>query len=155
MRPQSLTVTLYGNGYEVAKVELDGSNNWMARVDNLPAAFNGEAITYTWREQAVLSYTQTSTVTEGGVTTITNTYRSRGNNTTNNYNYTTNNYTTGGNAINFGGGGGNVVNGGGVVINNQPVFQPNMPGEPLIEIEDYGTPLGINVIINHVGDCFD
>jgi hypothetical protein len=53
------------------------------------------------------------------------------------------------------GGGGNVVNGGGLVINNQANFEPNMPGEPLIEIEDYGTPLGINVIINHVGDCFD
>ena len=64
-------------------------------------------------------------------------------------------YTTNIKVIGVGGGGGNVVNGGGVVINNQPVFQPNMPGEPLIEIEDYGTPLGINVIINHVGDCFD
>ena len=29
------------------------------------------------------------------------------------------------------------------------------PGNPFLIINDYGTPLGINVIINHVGDCFD
>ena len=27
--------------------------------------------------------------------------------------------------------------------------------QKLISINDYGTPLGIEVIINHVGDCFD
>ena len=49
--------------------------------------------------------------------------------------------------------------GGGTIINNymthETIVEPKLPGEPLIEIEDYGTPLGINVIINHVGDCFD
>ena len=162
MRPSSLTVTLYGNGYEVTKVILNSNNNWTASVGNLPASVGGEAITYTWREQEVLSYTQTGSVTANGLTTITNTYRTResniiNNNTTN----ITNNYntTTGGGTITrtvtVGGGGGNVVNGGGLVINNQANFQPNTPGEPLIEIDDYGTPLGIDVIINHVGDCFD
>ena len=29
------------------------------------------------------------------------------------------------------------------------------PGIPEDEIDDYGTPLGLGIIINHVGDCFD
>ena len=29
------------------------------------------------------------------------------------------------------------------------------PGVPEDEIDDYGTPLGLGIIINHVGDCFD
>ena len=28
-------------------------------------------------------------------------------------------------------------------------------GTPEEEIDDYGTPLGLGIIINHVGDCFD
>ena len=28
-------------------------------------------------------------------------------------------------------------------------------GNPTEELEDYKTPLGVNVMINHVGDCFD
>ena len=32
---------------------------------------------------------------------------------------------------------------------------PPTRGTPVIVIEEYGTPLGIEVIINHVGDCFD
>ena len=167
MRPKSVTLTLYGNGKEVTKVVLDESNNWMAYVGNLPASEGGKPIVYTWREQEVLSYAPTESV-EGSVTTITNTYRTHDWNIINNYNTTNvtnnnnttnnNNYTRGGEVITRTvtvGGGGNVVNGGGLVINNQANFEPNMPGEPLIEIEDYGTPLGINVIINHVGDCFD
>jgi hypothetical protein len=31
---------------------------------------------------------------------------------------------------------------------------PRLPGEE-IYIEEYETPLGVEVIINHVGDCFD
>ena len=31
---------------------------------------------------------------------------------------------------------------------------PRLPGEDII-IEEYETPLGVDVIINHVGDCFD
>ncbi|MBR3332670.1 MAG: Cna B-type domain-containing protein, partial [Clostridia bacterium] len=35
--------------------------------------------------------------------------------------------------------------------------KPNTPthGTPKEELDDYRTPLGVNVIINHVGDCFD
>ena len=32
---------------------------------------------------------------------------------------------------------------------------PPVAGTPTEEIDDYGTPLGIDVIINHVGDCYD
>jgi len=32
---------------------------------------------------------------------------------------------------------------------------PPTRGTPVLIIEEYGTPLGIEVIINHVGDCFD
>jgi len=32
---------------------------------------------------------------------------------------------------------------------------PKLPGPGLSTFEEYGVPLGIEVIINHVGDCFD
>ena len=32
---------------------------------------------------------------------------------------------------------------------------PKTPGTPYLIIEEYGTPLGVEIIINHVGDCFD
>ena len=32
---------------------------------------------------------------------------------------------------------------------------PTPPGTPYLIIEEYGTPLGVEIIINHVGDCFD
>jgi hypothetical protein len=41
------------------------------------------------------------------------------------------------------------------VFTNKPYKKPGGPGEPYMIIEEYGTPLGIEVIINHVGDCFD
>ena len=49
------------------------------------------------------------------------------------------------------------------VITNEPFTRndspkkgkkPKLPGET-VELEDYETPLGVEVIINHVGDCFD
>jgi len=36
-----------------------------------------------------------------------------------------------------------------------PPDDRKVPGIPTIEIPDYDTPLGVEVIINHVGDCFD
>ena len=33
--------------------------------------------------------------------------------------------------------------------------KPKLPGNPLYSFDDYETPLGVDVIINHVGDCFD
>ena len=32
---------------------------------------------------------------------------------------------------------------------------PKLPIDPLEPLEDYDTPLGVDVMINHVGDCFD
>ena len=37
--------------------------------------------------------------------------------------------------------------------NNQT--QVKRPGTPLVEIDDYDTALGVEVIVNHVGHCFD
>lgn len=47
------------------------------------------------------------------------------------------------------------VNGSETVITNSLYRKPGGPGEPYLIIEEYGTPLGIEVIINHVGDCYD
>ena len=33
--------------------------------------------------------------------------------------------------------------------------RPRVPGTPVYIFEDYNTPLGVEVMINHVGDCFD
>ena len=41
------------------------------------------------------------------------------------------------------------------VLTNAPVKRPGGPGTPYLIIEEYSTPLGVEIIINHVGDCFD
>ena len=33
--------------------------------------------------------------------------------------------------------------------------KPRLPGETLYVFEEYDTPLGVEIVINHVGDCFD
>ena len=33
--------------------------------------------------------------------------------------------------------------------------KPPLPGDTTEKLDDYKTPLGVNVLINHVGDCFD
>ena len=43
---------------------------------------------------------------------------------------------------------------------DNPPENKNIPmkrrgGNNYLVIEDYGTPLGVDVAINHVGDCFD
>ena len=40
-----------------------------------------------------------------------------------------------------------------IIPPDQP--QPKLPGTPMYIITDYDTPLGVEVMINHVGDCFD
>jgi hypothetical protein len=93
---------------------LSEANGWTVTVSGLPKYVNGAEAHYTWSEQSVLGYTQTSAVTNGTTTTFTNRFTS-------------------------------------------PVLPDNEnPGKPPVYIfEDYDTPLGIEVIINHVGDCFD
>ena len=56
-----------------------------------------------------------------------------------------------------------VVNGNLTVNTNAPYSNEGTPkgkkpatrGPVTEHLEDYDTPLGVNVIINHVGDCFD
>ena len=56
-----------------------------------------------------------------------------------------------------------VVDGDATVITNEPYHDDGTPkgkkpakaGRRTESLEDYDTPLGVNVIINHVGDCFD
>ncbi len=171
MRPASVKVTLladgkpatYIDGSLVGTIVLNAANSWGYTVENLPVTKDGKTIKYTWDEAEVLSYSQTgytdAEVTGGVKTTITNTYRKSGttittidnsvNNTTNN---TTNNVTNNTGTTVMRGGGGTIINN---YMTHETIVEPKLPGEPMIEIEDYGTPLGINVIINHVGDCFD
>ncbi len=33
--------------------------------------------------------------------------------------------------------------------------KPKTPGQAMYVFEDYDTPLGVEIVINHVGDCFD
>ena len=114
LRPTSIAMTL-SNGMTVI---LDANNNWTATIDNLPTRVNGQPATYTWTEQAVLSYNLVSVVTEGDMTTFTNQVWVKP---------TTN--TNGGKT-------------------------PKRTGET-VTFEEYETPLGVEITINHVGDCFD
>ena len=36
-----------------------------------------------------------------------------------------------------------------------PGKPPKLPGKPMTILEEYDTPLGVEIVINHVGDCFD
>ena len=121
MRPATLTCHLLANGTVIDTVVLNPGNGWTATRDNLPSTKAGEPVTYSWSEQEVLGYTQTSVVVTDNVTVFTNTYRERPE-----------------------------------PPGDTPV-PPNVPGVPsnLVEIDDYGTALGVQVVINHVGDCFD
>ena len=118
MRPASVRATLYGDNNVVTTVVLNEGNGWRATVDELPAYRDGNRIAYTWREEEVLGYVQTGIVTEGTVTTITNTLWQ-------------------------------------LVPPPDNTNPGPRPGNPVDEIDDYGTPLGLGIIINHVGDCFD
>ena len=44
---------------------------------------------------------------------------------------------------------------GGVTTFTNTYSVPTRPGKPIVPIEEYGTPLGVEVIINHVGDCYE
>ena len=85
-------------------------------VTGLPTRINGEPVTYTWQEQAVLGYSLTGVDTVGTVTTFTNRYVTTPNNGNN---------------------------------------KPKTGGDTWEHFEEYETPLGGQLLINHVGDCFD
>jgi hypothetical protein len=39
--------------------------------------------------------------------------------------------------------------------NPQNANTPRLPGKPVYVFDEYETPLGVEIVINHVGDCFD
>ena len=71
-RPENLIMVLMG-GDSPQTVTLNAANNWEATLENMPVNRNGAPIQYTWLEPRVNGYTQTAAVTEGDVTTFTNT----------------------------------------------------------------------------------
>ena len=75
LRPKELTVVLKNGETVIATVVLNEENNWTATVTDLYKFENGKEITYTWSEEELPEgYDLTSTVTEGKVTTLTNTH---------------------------------------------------------------------------------
>ena len=74
-RPDELTVTLLANNKATEhSVTLNAGNNWKGKVEGLPKFEGGHEITYTWSEELPSGYTLTGNVTEGTVTTLTNSY---------------------------------------------------------------------------------
>ncbi|MDO4803260.1 MAG: Cna B-type domain-containing protein [Lachnospiraceae bacterium] len=75
-RPDSLVVNLMNGSGKVTSVTLNAANNWTASAKDLPKYNKGEEIKYAWEEQSVPSgYVLGGTVTEGTLTTITNTHK--------------------------------------------------------------------------------
>ena len=72
MRPTSLTCTL-SNGMSVT---LNDNNNWESTVIVPVHDTNNEKIVYTWQEETILGYRQTSVSTQNDITIFTNQYRS-------------------------------------------------------------------------------
>ncbi len=74
IRPESLTVTLYGNDQPVGSVTLSDSNQWADEIPNLYIYEDGVPITYRWEEESVDEYTLTEVRVNGTATTLTNTH---------------------------------------------------------------------------------
>ena len=86
-------------------------------------------MTYTWSEPVVLGYTQTNVAVSGTTTLITNSTRKPdepGNPTPHN-----------------------------PWITPPDESKRKKHGKALEIIDDYETPLGLGIIINHVGDCYE
>ena len=66
-RPESVTATL-SNGTEVV---LNESNNWTAKVENLPKKYSGKDITYTWSAPDIAGYETPTSAVSGTKTTVT------------------------------------------------------------------------------------
>ena len=116
-RPTSIFMSLSDGTKIVKRVILNAGNGWFATVDNLPTEVNGKPAVYTWKEQTVLGYWQSSMTEKDGLTTFVNATRKR-------------------------------------PETPEQGKKPKTPGET-VEIDEYDTPLGVEIIINHVGDCFD
>ena len=77
LRPESLTVYLLADGEPIETILLNEANGWAYTADHLYVYNGGEAIRYTWREDAVPNYARGNTVTNGTVTTLTNTHETK------------------------------------------------------------------------------
>ena len=75
IRPEQLEVTLLKNGNGYRTVTLTKDNNWRVTIDGLDEFTNKQKNVYTWDEKNVpAGYELTGKVTEGTLTTITNTH---------------------------------------------------------------------------------
>ena len=76
IRPTGLSVELLADGQPTGKyAALNAANNWVGRIDKLAKTnADGKEIVYTWKEPTVVGYTLTGTVTNGSLTTLTNTH---------------------------------------------------------------------------------
>ncbi len=75
IRPEQLEVILLKNGDEYKTVTLTQDNGWRVTVDGLDEFTNKQKNVYTWDEKSVpAGYELTGKVTEGTLTTITNTH---------------------------------------------------------------------------------
>lgn len=74
IRPASVVIRLYGNDDQVGSVTLDESNSWTGAISNLYVYEAGQPIAYRWEEISVEGYSL-STVTNGTLTTLTNTHK--------------------------------------------------------------------------------
>ena len=74
-RPEKLVIDLLADGEKVDSVTLDEGNHWISQIRDLPK-YNakGEEIKYSWTEPTVEGYTQTGSVKNGTITTLTNIY---------------------------------------------------------------------------------
>ncbi len=75
LRPTGLKVELLADGEGTGTfVMLNEENNWTAMLTGLLRFRNGKEIAYSWKEPTVVGYTLTGTVTNGSLTTLTNTH---------------------------------------------------------------------------------
>ena len=176
-RPAGLTVTLNADGTAIATAVLNAANNWTATINNLPVNENGQPIIYTWTEPAIALYTQTNRVTNGTVTTLTNTRNNpNGNNPTPSRLHITYRYTNGQEAsppvelmLNPGenydvpspvipGYTPTLVRVQGTMpdhnVDYLVLYVPGEGGQVYI-IDDFETPLGLGNVFLNIGDCIE
>ena len=173
-RPENLTVYLKKGSTMVQQITLNAANSWTATVTGLPKYEAGTEIKYSWDEAAVTGYTLASNTTEGQVTTLTN-RRTGGGGGPVRYRLTVlYRYLDGTTAaptvteMHSQGDHYNVVSPviPGYTANIKIVqgTMPNhdvtvivlyIPGDDLVEIPDYETPLGLGNVSLNIGDCYE
>ena len=171
-RPENLTVYLKKDSTVLQQITLNAANSWTATVTGLPKYEAGTEIKYSWDEAAVTGYTLVSNTTEGQVTTLTN--RRTGGGPTRYRLTVLYRYLDGSTAaptvteMHSQGDHYNVVSPviPGYTANIKIVqgTMPNhdvtvivlyIPGDDLVEIPDYETPLGLGNVSLNIGDCYE